>query len=177
MFKAKVDNSSHTPTGSVTFYDGATSLGNISLSGDSAEVSTAGLTVGNHTIKAVYSGDSNFNSDSTTLTQTVNQAGPTVTLTSSLNPSTFEQNVTFKAKVNNASHTPTGSVAFYDGVTSLGSVSLTGDSAEVSTATLSAGSHAIKAVYSGDSNFNSDSTTLTQTVNQAGPTVTLTSSR
>src|SRR3989449_5200992 len=91
------------PTGSITFYDGATSLGNVSLSGDSAEVSTAGLTVGNHTIKAVYSGDSNFNSDSTTVTQTVNQDAPSVTLTSSLNPSTFEQNVTFKAKMDESS--------------------------------------------------------------------------
>src|SRR3989475_7515028 len=156
MFKAKVNNAIHTPTGSVAFYDGAISLGSVSLTGDRAEVSTASLTAGSHTIKAVYSGDSNFNSDSATLTQTVNQAGPTVTLTSSLNPSTFEQNVTFKAKVNNASHTPTGSVAFYDGATSLGNISLSGDSAEVSTAGLTVGSHAIKAVYSGDSNFNSD---------------------
>src|SRR2546422_828733 len=100
MFKAKVNNAIHTPTGSVAFYDGAISLGSVSLTGDSAEVSTASLTAGSHTIKAVYSGDSNFNSDSATLTQTVNQAGPTVTLTSSLNPSTFEQSSKFKTYEN-----------------------------------------------------------------------------
>src|SRR2546427_1991953 len=127
-------------------------------------------------MNSVVSCDNHFNSDSTTLTQTVNQAGPTVTLTSSLNPSTFEQSVMFKAKVDNSSHTPTGSVTFYDGATSLGNISLSGDSAEVSTAGLTVGNHTIKAVYSGDSNSNSDSTTVTQTVNQAGPTVTLTSS-
>jgi hypothetical protein len=175
-FKAKVDGQSHTPTGSVTFYDGATSLGNFSLVGDSAEVSTATLTAGSHTIKVVYSGDGNFNSDSTAIVQTVNQATPTVTLTSSLNPSTFEQSVTFKAKVDNSSHTPTGSVTFWDGVTALGGVSLVGDSAELSTANLTGGAHTIKAVYDGDSNFKSDSTSIVQTVNQSTPTVTLTSS-
>jgi hypothetical protein len=175
-FKAKVDNASHTPTGSVTFYDGAVSLGSFSMSGDSAEVSTAALVAGGHTIKAVYSGDSNFNPDSTTIVQTVNQAAPAVTLTSSVNPSTFEQNVTFKAKLSSQSGTPSGSVTFYDGTTSLGSASLVGDSAEVSTANLAAGNHTIKCVYSGDSNFNPDSTTITQTVNKAAPAVTLTSS-
>src|SRR3989441_2485494 len=127
-------------------------------------------------IKAVYSGDSNFRSDSTTITQTVNQASPTVTLTSSLNPATFGQNVTFKAKVDSGTHTPTGSVTFYDGATSLGNASLAGDSAQLSTSTLTGGSHTIKAVYSGSTNFKSDSTSVTQTVNQAAPTVTLTSS-
>src|SRR5207247_9733793 len=100
---------------------------------NSGPVSTAKLPGGSHQIKAVYSGDSNFSPDSTTITQTVNKAAPTVALTSSNNPSTFEQNVTFKAKVDNASHTPTGSVTFYDGATSLGNVSLVGDSAQLST--------------------------------------------
>src|SRR5207244_4131726 len=145
-FKAKVDNASGTPTGSVTFYDGPTSLGNVSLSGDSAQLSTASLSPASHTIKAVYSSDSNFKSDSVTVTQTVNQAAPTVTLASSVNPSTFGQNVSFKAKVDNAGGTPTGSVTFFDGVTPLGNVSLTGDSAQVSSASLSAASHTIKAV-------------------------------
>src|SRR5205807_3171901 len=106
-FKANVDNASGTPTGSVTFYDGAASLGNVSLSGDSAQVSSASLSPASHAIKAAYSGDSNFKSDSATVTQVVNQAAPTVTLASNVNPSTFGQNVTLKAKVDNASGTPT----------------------------------------------------------------------
>ena len=64
--------------------------------------------------------------------------------------STFQQNVTFTAHVANASHTPTGSVAFYNGSILLGSISLTGDSAQLSTANLTAGSHTMKAVISGD---------------------------
>src|SRR2546426_911530 len=177
-FTVHVDDSTLvlTPTGNVTFYDGANSLGNFSLIGDSAQVSTGALTAGGHTIKAVYSGDGNFSSDSTTITQTVNKAPPAVTLASSLNPSTFGQNVTFKAKVDSGTHTPTGSVTFYDGASSLGTVSLTGDSAQVTAVNLIAGSHTIKAVYTGDANFRSDSTTVTQAVNKAGPTVTLASS-
>ncbi|MGA2622847.1 MAG: Ig-like domain repeat protein [Bacteroidota bacterium] len=175
-FTAHVDNASHTPTGSVTFYDGGSSLGTVALTSDSAQMSTSNLTGGSHTIKAVYGGDSNFKSDSMTIAQTVNQASPTVALKSSLNPSTFEQSVTFTAHVDNASHTPTGSVTFYDGGSSLGTVALTSDSAQVSTANLIAGSHTIKMVYGGDSNFKSDSTTIAQTVNQASPTVALKSS-
>ena len=124
------------PTGSVTFYDGAVSLGNASLTGDSAQVARSSLTAGSHTIKAVYSGDNNFKSDSTTMTQVVNQATATLTLNSSLNPSAVGQNVTLKAKADYASRTPTGSVTFYDGTNSLGSVALTGDSAQVSTLSL-----------------------------------------
>src|SRR2546427_8273141 len=146
MFKAQANNASHTPTGSVAFYDGVTSLGSVSLTGDSAEVSTASLVAGSHTIKAVYSGDSNFKSDSTTVAQTVNQAGPTVTLTSSLNPSTFEQSVMFKAKVDNSSHTPTGSVTFYDGATSLGNISLSGEDRKSVVETLCVGIDASKII-------------------------------
>src|SRR5207247_10709391 len=117
----------------LTFYYASTSLSNLSLIGYTAQISTTNLYTSIYPSKAVYSGDNNFSADSTTITQTVNQATPTVTLTSSANPSTFEQNVTFKAKVDNASHTPTGSVTFYDGATSLGNVSLVGDSAQLST--------------------------------------------
>src|SRR5208283_1688025 len=111
-FYVTVTNSSHTPTGSVNFYDGTTLLGNVALASDSAQLSSSILTAGSHNIKAVYSGDSNFKSDSSSVTQVVNQAGPTETLTSSLNPSTYEQNVTFKVTVTSSSVTPTGSVNF-----------------------------------------------------------------
>lgn len=55
-----------TPTGTVTFYDGATRIGTGSLSTsggtDQATFSTTGLAVGAHSITAVYGGDGNFNS-------------------------------------------------------------------------------------------------------------------
>jgi hypothetical protein len=51
--------------------------------------------------------------------------------------------------------TPTGSVSFFDGTTLLGTVALSNGTAGFTTSSLAAGSHAITAVASGDSNFTS----------------------
>jgi len=163
-------------TGTVQFFDGSTSLGSATLTGGSASVSTASLSVGSHSITATYSGDSNFTGGtSAVFTQNVNQPGTTTTVTSSLNPSTYGQNVTFTATV--APSSATGTVQFFDGSMSLGSATLTGGSASVSTSSLSAGSHSITAIHSGDSNFSgSTSAALTQIVNQVATTTTVTSS-
>ena len=62
-----------TPTGTVTFMDGATVLGTGTLASKKATFATASLAEGTHSITAVYSGDSNFNgSTSTALSQKVN---------------------------------------------------------------------------------------------------------
>src|SRR5206468_5963027 len=73
----------------------------VAVSGNSA---TSGaipsLSVANHTITAVYSGDVNFNtSTSASFTQTVNKASTTAVVISSVNPSVFGQSVTFTATV------------------------------------------------------------------------------
>jgi hypothetical protein len=61
-----------TPSGTVTFKNGSTTLGTATLSGGKATFSTASLTRGVHTITAVYSGSTTFNSHtSTALTITV----------------------------------------------------------------------------------------------------------
>jgi hypothetical protein len=65
-----------TPTGSVTFRDGGVALpnGTVNLGGNTASFTTAALTVGSHTITAVYNGNSNFSgSTSSALAQTVNE--------------------------------------------------------------------------------------------------------
>ncbi len=48
------------PTGSITFLDGQTQLGVVSLNGGSALFRSANLAVGTHSITASYSGDSNY---------------------------------------------------------------------------------------------------------------------
>ena len=72
----KPTSGSGTPTGSVTFsdtYSGTTTtLATVTLSAGMATYSTSTLASGKHTIKAVYSGDSEFKTSSKTLTQTVN---------------------------------------------------------------------------------------------------------
>jgi uncharacterized repeat protein (TIGR01451 family) len=179
-FTATVTSSGGTPTGTVTFKDGTTTLGTSSLDGSGqATLTTSSLSAGTHSITAVYNGDSNFSgSTSSTTTQIVNQASTSTSLTSSQNPSTYGQPVTFTATVTSNAGTPTGTVTFKDGTTTLGSSSLDGSGqATLTTSALSAGTHSITAVYNGDSNFSgSTSSATTQTVNQASTTTSLTSS-
>src|SRR5439155_1297195 len=62
-----------TPTGTVTFKDSATTLGTGTLTAGQATFAISSLTVSNHVISTVYSGDGNFNaSTSPNLTQIVN---------------------------------------------------------------------------------------------------------
>src|SRR5439155_11847341 len=81
-----------TPGGTVTFKDGATPLSTNSLSGGSVNYTNTTLSVGDHSITAVYNGDTNFTtSTSTAITQTITQASSTTTVSSSANPSFFGQ--------------------------------------------------------------------------------------
>ncbi len=163
------------PTGTVTFYDGSTSLGTAQLYGSGqATISIGTLSIGTHSITASYSGDGNFTTSATTtaLSQVVNQDTTKTTVVSSANPSLFGLSVTFTATVSaNApgSGTPTGSVTFMDGTTNLGTATLSGGSASfTTTSALAIGSHKITAVYGGDGNFTtSTSAVLNQTVKKA----------
>jgi hypothetical protein len=63
---------SGTVKGNVTFYDGATALQTVALSGGVAKFTTSALTSGSHPITATYNGSSSFTGSSASLTQTVN---------------------------------------------------------------------------------------------------------
>ncbi|MBV5332850.1 Ig-like domain repeat protein, partial [bacterium] len=79
-FTATVSAASGTPTGSVTFKDGATTLGSTALTNGVATYTTAALTFGTHSIVVAYPGDANFGSSGSSLTQGVNVHPATVTL-------------------------------------------------------------------------------------------------
>ncbi len=156
-----------TAAGTVTFYDGSTSLDAVALSSGKATLSTSTLPVGTHSITATYNGNGNYLvSASTAVSLTVSKGTSTTSLTSSPNPSTFGQLVTFTATV-----TPpaaTGTVTFYDGSSVLGTGTLASSKASFSTSSLSIGSHSITATYGSDSNVKgSTSSMLKQTVNSA----------
>ena len=161
------------PDGQVTFSDGGTTLGTVTVNTatGTATFTTSSLALGKHTITASYGGSTGYApSSSAVLTQTVIYAD-TTTLVSSLNPSPVGGSVTFTATVAAASNTPgginpTGTITFYDGATALKTVNLAGnETATYSTATLSAAAHAITAVYSGNANFiTTTSPVLTQNV-------------
>jgi hypothetical protein len=64
-------------TGSVQFKDGASLLGTVTVSGGAAALTVSSLSVGSHSITAIYSGDANYTgSASAALTQTVSPAPP-----------------------------------------------------------------------------------------------------
>ena len=168
-----VDGTADTPTGTVTFLDGAAALGSQALAKGAAAFSTTALAAGSHRITASYSGDGHYGaSASAVLTQAVNNDGATVGLTSSLDPSSPGQSVTFTAAVSPispAAAVPTGSVVFMDGTTTLGTGVLSNGQAAFSTSSLAVGLHTITGHYSGDSNFGSvTSGILLQRVAQAG---------
>jgi hypothetical protein len=107
----------------------------------------------------------------------VGAAAPTTTtLMSSPNPSSLGQSVTFTATI--MGNSPTGTVNFQDGgvtVAGCGAQPISGGTATCATSGLSAGSHPITAVYSGDiNNAGSTSNTVNQAVN-AGSSSVLTS--
>lgn len=169
-----VSPGSGTPSGTVTFMEGPTILGTGNLDGSGiATFSTSNLSVGVHTITAVYAGTTNFSgSSSPTINQVVNQANTTTSIISSLNPSTFGQTVTFNATVSaNVPSTgiPTGFVNFMDGVTVIATSMVDGSGlASFSTSSLDVGGHSITAIYQGDLNYaGSSSAAISQIVNQA----------
>ncbi len=166
---ATVTAAGGTPTGTVTFKDGGATIGTGALSGDAATFTTSSLTSGAHSFTAVYAGDNNFTtSTSTALAQTVGQAPTTTSLSSSANPSTFGQSVIFTVTVTSSGGTPTGTVTFIDGGRSFGTGTVSGGTATLATSTLTPGAHSITAVYGGGGDFaGSTSDVLTETVNRA----------
>ncbi|HEY1473322.1 MAG TPA: Ig-like domain repeat protein [Pseudolabrys sp.] len=166
---ANVSGSGGTPTGSVTFMDGAAIIGSGTLAGGTASTAVSSLSVGSHNLTAVYSGDASFaTSTSPIVTEKVNKGTTTTIVTGSPNPSAPAQLVTFTATVAPvapAAGIPSGTVTFNDGGSPLGSVTLSNKSASLTTSALSPGIHAITAVYNGDGNFvGSTSSTLSQFV-------------
>ena len=64
---AAVSPGTGTPTGTVNFFDGATQIGTGTLNSSGvATFSTSTLSVGTHSITAVYAGDTNFTTSTST---------------------------------------------------------------------------------------------------------------
>jgi uncharacterized delta-60 repeat protein len=160
VLKAKAPGSG-TPTGLVTFKDGTTGLGRATLQLvgglDRATLSTAALSVGSHTITAIYQGDGTFAGSSSSAPVVVNKASSRTLLTASPAPAVFGQVVSFTVAVlalAPGQGTPTGTVAFTDGSTTIATLTLNSvGRATFTTASLSRSGHTISANYGGDGHF------------------------
>ncbi|HYC89061.1 MAG TPA: M36 family metallopeptidase [Thermoanaerobaculia bacterium] len=163
---ATVTAAQGTPSGNVTFFDGATNLGTVALNGSGvATLITSALTVGPHSLTASYAGGPGFlASNSAALAQTISKIATALALISSANPANIGDSVTFTATVTATTGTPTGSVTFLDGATPLGSSVLTGGVATFTTSALAGGSHTINATYAGTSTYASSANALSQNI-------------
>jgi hypothetical protein len=169
---ATVTAASGAPTGTITFFDGATSLGSATANGSgAASLAIPSLTAGIHNLTAHYSGNTTLNaSTSSNFAEVVNApaaATTTTTLVASPNPAITNQSVTLTATVTASSGKATGTVTFLDGGTSVGSGTVnTSGVVTVQLSSLSAGIHHLTAQYAGATGFNaSASPVVTEIVN------------
>ncbi|MCU1239050.1 MAG: Ig-like domain (Group 3) [Candidatus Solibacter sp.] len=181
------------PSGTVTFFDGATNLGSALFNPSGvATFTTAAMVPGSgKTLKATWPGDTNFNSPADpTLTYAVTAGNMTVTLSSSLNPAKITDTVTYNFSVVGGPSQPVGTVALTDSflggkITTCGAsgdITLTPGSGNTSTGTCvvtyaagSTGTHNIVAAYTptGVNAANwaaASSSTLTENVGKLQPT-------
>ncbi len=153
-----------TPTGTVTFSDGAMQLGMSTLNGGVAVYSTSSLAGGMHNITATYNGAASLNpSTSAALIVTVTPEPTRLSFNSPTNP-TFGGvlNAVVSVQANSGLSYPTGTVTVQPSgagytTSSTGSVTSSGTgstgSAAVQIQETAAGSVILTATYSGDANF------------------------
>ncbi|OCW59542.1 beta strand repeat-containing protein [Hoeflea olei] len=165
------------PSGTVTFKDGATTLGTGTISGTTATYSTAALAAGNHSVTAEYGGDAqNATATSAPVAVTVGKVTPTISVASSDTAPAFGTSVTLTATLAGGA-SPSGTVTFKDGATTLGTGTISGTTATYSTAGLAVGSHSITAEYAGDTNnATATSAAVTITVAKVEPTISVSAS-
>ena len=171
MFTASVTSDGPVaPTGTVRFTSKGLSVQGI-LSGGIATFTTSSMLAGTTSITATYSGDSlSYKSKSSPLSQAVNQAPTTTTLTSTHNPSKQGRLVALTATVTSSFATPKGTVTFKVGDEVLGTVKVSNGKATYRTADLPVGSTNIGVTYNPEANhlgvinFLTSSGSMTQVV-------------
>ena len=148
---ATVTQSGSAVTGeTVTFYDGSTSLGTATTNSSGvATLTKSDFNAGSHSLTAVY-GDVS----STDVSLTVAKATPTISLTASSTTPTYGTSINLVGALSSLGSG--ASVKIYDGNTLLDTVTTgTGGAFTCSTSSLTVGSHSLTAVFEGNANYNS----------------------
>ena len=166
-FSSIVSDNKGVPTGSVTFKTGGKILGTVPLTEGLAVLTNTFGKAGASLIYASYSGDQNYPpKESKPVRQVVNQYTTETFLSSTPNPSTHGQPVTFTAQVNSNGPGATGKVVFMNGKVTIGSADLAYEQATLVVSNLPRGSLSITATYVGSAEFaGSTSNPLVQVVN------------
>jgi hypothetical protein len=158
---AAASSSAKTPTGYIQFYQGSTRLFSpipLTAGALTTYAVSAGATVGTSSITAVYLGDPNFlGSTSAAQPLTVTRGSTTTQLNpayGSVSTGVADPYVASIGFVSFGVPSPTGTVEFFQGSTSLGKVAVINAQATLLGAPQSsAGTYGINAVYSGDANY------------------------
>ncbi|HEY8998163.1 MAG TPA: Ig-like domain-containing protein [Edaphobacter sp.] len=166
-------------TGTVTFYDGETTLCTLALKDGAScpESASMGFGVGAHVLTTVYSGDATHTAaSSNAVTVMVKQDATSTSLASATNPVAAGGNVVFAAVVQGEHGAAAGKVSFRDGDVVMGEVPLDGAGrASLAVLMMIPGTHAITAVYEGSENSaGSTSSVLSQVVTAPLPASTTT---
>ena len=182
------------PTGTVTFVvDGVPQSTPVALNAQGqAGITLNNLGAGNHSVSAIYNGDTNFNGSTSSNAAGVQILATTVTtVTSASSTTVYGQTMTFTARITTpATGTippATGYLFFfingnYAGFSQLNNATPNQGTLTINAGTfgapLQAGSYTVTAFYNGDSNYTISpaSAAITQTIAKANDTVTLTSS-
>ena len=156
----------NSPTGSVAFLSNGVVLGLSPSSGGTASFTASSLPAGTDALQAVYVGDNNNAlSTSTANSVTVSPSLLTAATTLATSLTTVAPGTPFTLSTvvvpNSGTSTPTGMVSFAANGVTLASVPVgSGGTATYSPSSLSSGSYAIQATYSGDGNFHSSTSNV-----------------
>ncbi|HEY0307473.1 MAG TPA: Ig-like domain-containing protein, partial [Acidobacteriaceae bacterium] len=132
--------------------------GSATVSGNILTITGAGIV----TVAADQAGNANYAAATeVTQTVTVNKIAPAITITSTPTPVFLFNPITLTANIPPPStnscllcSVPTGTVTFLAGSTPLGTATLSGRNAVLTTSLAAVGTYTITAVYNGDSNFS-----------------------
>jgi len=154
------------PTGQVLLTWPGHTIGPFPLNSNGvATLTRSTLNVGTYPLTAAYQGDvNNQRSTSAGVSQVVERATSTATLTSWPNPSTLGQAVILRAKIMSPTVVPRGPVTFTAGATTLGTVTLSGGATRLVVSSLPAGSNTVTVTYSGNANIIGSSASVIQVV-------------
>ena len=154
----------------VSFYEGETLLGSDTTdSNGEATLTKSDFTVGSHSVKAVYD-----EVESSAVSVSVTKLAVTVSLSAEQSSIEYGANAVLNGVLSLGSGV---TVTFYEGSTSLGTVTTsTGGAFSKTITSPSRGSHTYRVEYSGDSTHESASASVNVSVNKITSTITLAAS-
>jgi len=166
-----------TPTGVVTFYNGASVLGTGTLAGGVATLASVSLPGGSYNLTCMYGGSSIYaTSNCSPVSAVVNAAPTALTLSSGNNPATFLSTITFTARltVNGQSAGAGNSIQLSINGQSIGLATDATGSATYSIGTLLPNSYPVTASSAATNNLLASSASLTEVITAALTSISLT---